>query len=362
MAERDLTNLILWVTDAHHDQVYNHPDGDQPYVFHVFRVASAVSPGAVPAALLHDCLEDTGCFPPGWIGTDTHEAVKLLTRDDECYRYEHYIGRLLSAEGVVGEIAREVKIADLRDNLSNIRPGHRESLRPRYEAALQRLAPPEPESSEYPWNGCFSGDCPHEKSSECVEHLRGYVAELEQENFRLRAVPESEPVAWRKRRPHSIVEGEMGHWRVFNNEPVCCVGDEIEPLYTHLPVEPEGAREALRNALTEREWDRVMAVVPSGCHELAEVAKINAAVDKLRAALTSTPEASPPACSACGYKYRLTDSELKCVLPQGHEGDHEYSVQEVIDATSPAVTERGEPDAADRLIDFMTDNEGEQDG
>lgn len=32
-----------------------------------------------------------------------------------------------------------------------------------------------------PWNGCFTGDCPHETADECVQYLAGYVAELERE-------------------------------------------------------------------------------------------------------------------------------------------------------------------------------------
>jgi hypothetical protein len=32
-----------------------------------------------------------------------------------------------------------------------------------------------------PWNGCFTGDCPHDNANECVRHLAGYVAELERD-------------------------------------------------------------------------------------------------------------------------------------------------------------------------------------
>lgn len=52
--------------------------------------------------------------------------------------YERYIDRIAVAEGKPGELAREVKRADLQHNLGRLTP-ELELLRPRYERALERL-------------------------------------------------------------------------------------------------------------------------------------------------------------------------------------------------------------------------------
>ncbi len=39
-----------------------------------------------------------------------------------------------------------------------------------------------------------------------------------------------EPVAWRKRKPHSVVGGTMGYWTLHLTEPKCFHGDEVEAL------------------------------------------------------------------------------------------------------------------------------------
>ena len=65
------------------------------------------------------------------------EAVLLLTRaKDE--PYEEYIERVATVEGEAGQLARVVKLADLRDNLGRARP-EMEDLRKRYEKAIERL-------------------------------------------------------------------------------------------------------------------------------------------------------------------------------------------------------------------------------
>lgn len=118
----------------------------KPYVAHVLAVADSVSREARPVALLHDALED-GRITEHDLRVTLHpdevEAVKLLTRDPVTHgqpgEYDRYIERLASATGRKGELAREVKRADLQHNLGRIGPAQ-ESLRPRYEKALDTLA------------------------------------------------------------------------------------------------------------------------------------------------------------------------------------------------------------------------------
>ncbi|KNY18470.1 hypothetical protein AKG11_04980 [Shinella sp. SUS2] len=105
-----------------------------PYIFHPLRVASTFSDATLQTiAVLHDVVEDTALtlsdldahLPQGIVN-----AVDALTRRPG-ETYEDFIVR-------VGRnpIARQVKIADLRDNL---RPGA-PHLTTRYEKALSVLA------------------------------------------------------------------------------------------------------------------------------------------------------------------------------------------------------------------------------
>lgn len=104
-----------------------------PYIFHPIRVASTFSDETLQAiAVLHDTVEDTTMtlvdldlrFPQSVVN-----AVDALTRRPG-EAYEDFILRAKR-----NPLARQVKIADIRDNL---RPGA-ESLRPQYEAALKVL-------------------------------------------------------------------------------------------------------------------------------------------------------------------------------------------------------------------------------
>lgn len=112
----------------------------KPYIDHVLRVVEAVQDGEEQAvAALHDVIEDTpvtldelrmgGFFPPHVI-----DAVDAITRrDDETY--SEYITRVAR-----NDLARTVKIADLRDNLS--RGAAFPSLCKRYRNALAALDAP----------------------------------------------------------------------------------------------------------------------------------------------------------------------------------------------------------------------------
>lgn len=125
----DLDRAIIMATEAHRRQV---DKTGQPYILHPLRVMLAVGEEARIAAVLHDVVED-GDVGHGDIlalfGNEVHDAVFALTRQDG-ETYEDFILRAKA-----NPIAREVKIADVMDNM---RPGA-EHLRPRYEKAIAVL-------------------------------------------------------------------------------------------------------------------------------------------------------------------------------------------------------------------------------
>lgn len=126
---------------AHLGQRYPSPEAE-PYVLHPLRVMLAVDGFLTQAAaVLHDVLEDTDLGVDGLREAGMPEgvvaAVVALTHRDE-QSYEEYIEDV-ARNGV----ARQVKLADLADNLANNR---RLGTTPavlaridRYERAVQRL-------------------------------------------------------------------------------------------------------------------------------------------------------------------------------------------------------------------------------
>lgn len=125
----------------------------EPYVLHPLRVMLAVPERSRVVALLHDVIEDTRCpleFLQTGLGAVGWEALMLVTRphaadDRELLRgwrttYAEFVARIAAAPGEAGAIAREVKVADIRDNLSPARVhADAPSLRPRYLRALDVL-------------------------------------------------------------------------------------------------------------------------------------------------------------------------------------------------------------------------------
>lgn len=149
-----LDEAIVLATRAHAGQA---DKAGEPYILHPLRVMQAVSPEARVVAVLHDVLEDCDdsevvkrsgkgsyglilrrdCADDRGVSLACDEALALLrlARNLEL-RYETYIGICRD-----DPLAREVKIADLRDNLS--RPDSLpDSLRKRYEKALRTLLDP----------------------------------------------------------------------------------------------------------------------------------------------------------------------------------------------------------------------------
>jgi (p)ppGpp synthase/HD superfamily hydrolase len=113
-------------------------DGITPYITHPEAVAQSLDgehPDVIAAAWLHDVLEDTQTsvvhLKNAGIPWQVIDAVELLTRDDG-QPYEDYLHWITQ-----DEIARKVKIADIRHNLSDA-PTEKQIAK--YGKALQYLA------------------------------------------------------------------------------------------------------------------------------------------------------------------------------------------------------------------------------
>lgn len=129
-----LTEAICLAARAHYGQT---DKAGEPYILHPLRIMQAVSPRARVVAVLHDVVEESPLHLSdlknhAHLTPEQVVALGYLTRHP-AVEYADYIADLAS-----DEIAREVKIADLRDNLS--RPASLpDSLRKRYEKALRTL-------------------------------------------------------------------------------------------------------------------------------------------------------------------------------------------------------------------------------
>jgi len=137
-------DAIALAARAHRGQRYPSPERE-PYIFHPLRVMLSLGNAADQiVAVLHDAVEDTDLelrhlvdagYPPEIV-----VAVDSLTHRAH-QSYDEYIERVAG-----NEIARRVKVADLRENLTNSRrlptsPGNAERIA-RYERALARLGNP----------------------------------------------------------------------------------------------------------------------------------------------------------------------------------------------------------------------------
>ncbi len=102
---------------AHRGQRYPSPERE-PYILHLLRVMVAVNGFRVQAAaVLHDVLEDTEMtadeLRAAGLPADVVDAVLVLTHRPG-QGYEEYVEQIAR-----NAIAREVKLADLADNLAN---------------------------------------------------------------------------------------------------------------------------------------------------------------------------------------------------------------------------------------------------
>ena len=108
--------------NAHEHQV---DKAGHPYWHHLESVAAQVHGDEMKAAAwLHDIIEDTPVGPQDLrnmgFSDDVVEAVLLLTHTHETARVD-YLLRIRNAKGYAGDIARAVKLADLRHNSSEER-------------------------------------------------------------------------------------------------------------------------------------------------------------------------------------------------------------------------------------------------
>jgi (p)ppGpp synthase/HD superfamily hydrolase len=134
-------DAIGLAAQAHRGQRYPSPEAE-PYIFHPLRLMlSFLDPVGQMAAVLHDVIEDTTLeiddLVEAGYRAEVVAAIECLTHDDS-ESYGDYIERVAT-----NEVARRVKIADLRENLANNRrsptaPGNAERIE-RYERALGRL-------------------------------------------------------------------------------------------------------------------------------------------------------------------------------------------------------------------------------
>jgi (p)ppGpp synthase/HD superfamily hydrolase len=114
-----LEDAIALAAHWHRGQRYPSLMGE-PFILHPLRVLLQVdSDDARIVAVLHDVLEDTACsvgeLRRAGCSEQVIEAVDRLTRRDG-EAYESYIERIAE-----DPLARQVKLADLTDNLANNR-------------------------------------------------------------------------------------------------------------------------------------------------------------------------------------------------------------------------------------------------
>jgi len=118
-----------------------------PLLDHVRRVAAAVPPDARTVAWLHEVLECTTVPASELAGigvtADELRAVELLTHapSADTTAYLMHIALIAAAPGRAGELARTVKVADLRDRVEHQHTGTSPTVvRPPYHRALTVLS------------------------------------------------------------------------------------------------------------------------------------------------------------------------------------------------------------------------------
>lgn len=135
------TNVIATLDDAVAlvvEEFYGVTDkAGQPYVLHCLRVMHGVNdPLAKQVAVMHDLVEDTDVtfdeLRTRGFAAAVIAAVELVTHDLRD-SYAEYVIRLKP-----NELARQVKLSDLRDNYSLDRVAYRESHREQDAARIQR--------------------------------------------------------------------------------------------------------------------------------------------------------------------------------------------------------------------------------
>ncbi len=134
MTTATLDDAIALVTAKFHGVT---DKAGQPYLLHCLRVMLNVSdPRAKQVAVMHDLVEDTDVTMADLQVKGFEEAVlaavELVTHDSR-FSYAEYVVRLKA-----NELARQVKLADLRDNYSIDRVAYREEQRVQDASRIQR--------------------------------------------------------------------------------------------------------------------------------------------------------------------------------------------------------------------------------
>lgn len=121
-------------SEAHKGQVRK--GNGEPYFNHPYRISMKFQKtGERIVALLHDTLEDTELsydFIRNQFGHDIANTIALLTRKPN-QNYYDFIQTIINVGNLV---AIEVKIEDIKDNLSDLSEG---SLKDKYRFALEKL-------------------------------------------------------------------------------------------------------------------------------------------------------------------------------------------------------------------------------
>ncbi len=135
-----LSDAITLAADLHKDQ---RDKGGNIYILHPLSVMFAVAPDrkAMQVAVLHDVLEDTPCTYDDLVklglNLDVCKAVEYVTRPEGPDRptYKEFIQRIADAPGEAGDLARTVKTADLKHNMS---PDRMDGLSPDEKGLMNR--------------------------------------------------------------------------------------------------------------------------------------------------------------------------------------------------------------------------------
>lgn len=131
-----LERAIAIAAEAHAGQF---DKAGAPYILHPLRVMLAVAPAAMECAVLHDVVEDCPEWPMDRLAAEGFHPIMLSALDAVTKRggedYDTYLSRVEA-----NAIAREVKLADLRDNMDASRGAPRNEKREaKYRLALAVL-------------------------------------------------------------------------------------------------------------------------------------------------------------------------------------------------------------------------------
>ena len=139
----ELYELALKIaTEAHKGQVRKFGDDkDKPYIIHPTRVAHFLDGVQKVIGILHDTIEDTYVtrefLLEKGIPDDIISAIELLSKKDGD-NYLDFINSIINeCNSDVGQWAIQVKIADLDDNMRDLKEG---AMKDKYRLAKELLS------------------------------------------------------------------------------------------------------------------------------------------------------------------------------------------------------------------------------